>query len=356
MFNIDGIIVVEGKDDKTALSRVISSPIEILNGMTGLNQKKIDYLKDLSKTNKIYLLTDPDFSGEKIRDKINKNIPDIINLFAPRSICTKGDDVGIENLQDDDIIEIFKNIRSTRKEKSIFSTQDLIDNGLMLFENSTLKREVLGDVLSIGYSNAKQLLKRLNTFNISREEFDEAMKIVNRMYDKKNKNAVIFGKFYPVHKGHLAFIKYVSRYCNNLYVYVCEDTKRDITLFDNSNLGKKMNIIDRKNFIEKEIKGYKNIIVKTINEDGITSYPNGWEQWSDRVKITLEKDNVKVDCIFTNEIQDIENYEKYFLLPAYLIDPKRLGYNISSTKIRENPSKYIEFIPNSVKTFLELKD
>ncbi|WP_068267971.1 ribonuclease M5 [Caviibacter abscessus] len=354
MFNVDGIVVVEGKDDKTALSRVISANIFVLNGMTGANQKKIDYLKDLSNNNTIYLLTDPDFAGEKIREKINKNIPNIINLYASRNLCLRDGNVGVENLLDEAILNIFKNIRHSKNQKDKFSMQDLIDNGLTLTDDSSIKRAVLGDVLSIGYSNTKGLLKKLNLLNISKEEFENAMTIVNKMYDKKDKIACIFGKFFPVHKGHISFIKYVSRYCKKLYVYVCEETKRDIKLQEESKLNKNMTIKDRKLFVEKELKGYKNIYVKVLNEDGIESYPNGWQKWSERVRQTLDKDNIKIDCIFTNEVQDIENYSKYLNTPAYLVDPKRIGYYISSTKIRENPEKYIDFIPDSVKEFLGL--
>lgn len=61
----DGIIVVEGRDDKTALLRVIDANIFVLNGANGVNKKNIDMLKKLSMNNKIYLLTDPDFTGKK---------------------------------------------------------------------------------------------------------------------------------------------------------------------------------------------------------------------------------------------------------------------------------------------------
>ena len=41
------------------------------------------------------------------------------------------------------------------------------------------RRIMLGDLLKIGYYNAKQLLKALNSFNISREQFEEAVKKIN---------------------------------------------------------------------------------------------------------------------------------------------------------------------------------
>lgn len=352
MISLDGILVVEGRDDKTALCRVLKSSIFVLHGMSGANNKIIDKLLELSKNNKIYLLTDPDFAGIKIRNKINSKINGIINLYADREKATKNGNIGIENMKDEDLIEIFKNIRYKGEVNNNFSIEDLIENDLTSTENSKLKREVLGEILSISYSNSKQLLKKLNELNISREEFNRAMILTNQIYDKKNKNAVIFGKFFPVHKGHINFIKKVSGYCKNLYVFVCEETKRDNELFKKSSLKKFMNIKDRKKFVEDELKGYKNIKVLTLNEDNIEPYPNGWVNWSKRVKEQFKKYKLDIDFVFTNEIQDKENYKKYLNLDAYLIDKDRLMFNISSTKIRENIDKYIEYVPESVLKFL----
>ena len=37
---------------------------------------------------------------------------------------------------------------------------------------------MLGDMLNIVYYNSKQLLNALNSFNITRNEFEEAMKLI----------------------------------------------------------------------------------------------------------------------------------------------------------------------------------
>lgn len=356
MINIDGIVVVEGKDDKTAVSRVVEPDrIYILNGMSGANQKKIDDLKRLSRNNKIYVLTDPDFAGKKIRDKICKNIPEAINLYANKFFATKKGNVGVENLDIEDIINIFSNVHEVKKEKEeIFSTEDILVSGLMAGKDSRVKRELLGDILAIGYCNSKKLLKLLNTLNISKEEFYNAVKIVNKMYEFKYKNALIFGKFFPVHKGHIRFIKKIASYCKNLYVFVCEETKRDEILNEKSKLPK-LNIKTRKRFLETELKGYKNIHILTLNEDGINPYPNGWKDWTKRVYEKLKNQNISADCVFTNEVQDVENYNKYFDIKAHLIDPDRLEYSISSTMIRSNPEKYIDYMPNSVRKWYETK-
>lgn len=349
MYKVDGIVVVEGRDDKTALKRVIDANIYILNGMSGINKKKIDDLKKLSEKNKIYLLTDPDHAGNKIRNILNQNIPDIINLYANKTDCDKNKDIGVENLSDEKIIEIFENIRYKREERQdIFNFSDILDNKLTNNENASIRRRLLCEILSIGNLNSKQLLKNLNTLNITREEFEKAMNTVEKMQDKVDKTAAIFGKFFPIHKGHVNFIKTVSKYCKHLYVFVCEETKRDEILNEKSNLPKKLTIYDRIDFVKKELKGYKNITIVHLNEDGINPYPNGWKAWSERV-LSL---NIDFDIVFTNEVQDVENYKKYMGKDAYLIDFNRSEFNISSTKIRENPEKYMEYIPNSVMEYL----
>ncbi len=357
MIKIDGIVVVEGRDDKTVVSQVINPDrIYILNGMSGANQKKIDDLKRLGKNNKIYILTDPDFAGKKIREKICKNIPSAINLYANKFLATKKGNIGVENLSKDDIVDIFRNIHEVKKDKDeIFSINDLISNGLMAGSDSRVKRELLGDILAIGYCNSKKLLKLLNTLNISREEFENAIKLTKEMYKFKYKNGLIVGKFFPCHKGHIRFIKRVASFCKKLYVFVCEETNRDKLLNEKSKLPN-MNIKDRKRFLEQELRGYKNIEILILNEDGIIPYPNGWEGWTKRVYEKLDKNKIHIDCVFSNEIQDKENYDKYFDIEAYLIDPDRKEFSISSTMIRNNPDKYIDFLPESVrKWYIKLK-
>ena len=61
-----------------------------------------------------------------------------------------------------------------------FDISDLIDNGLVSGSNAKKRRVMLGDTLKIGYYNAKQLLKALNSFNISREQFEKTVEEINK--------------------------------------------------------------------------------------------------------------------------------------------------------------------------------
>lgn len=186
--------------------------------------------------------------------------------------------------------------------------------------------------------------------------------------EKKNKKCgIIFGKFYPLHIGHVDFIQKASGYVDTLYVFVCTDDERDLKLFNESKMKKMPTIKDRLKFVEQTFKHQSNIKVLHLAEDGIPFYPNGWKSWSERVQEKLLEKNIKVDMIFTNETQDVENYKNNFLtLPNFektfnknleiqTIDIQRNNFYISATEVRKNPYKNWFFIPRYVREFFVLK-
>lgn len=59
----------------------------------------------------------------------------------------------------------------------------LVAYGLIAGAHAKEKREMLGDELRIGYTNGKQLEKRLNMFRITLTEFKQAMKKVEDHYE-----------------------------------------------------------------------------------------------------------------------------------------------------------------------------
>ena len=64
------------------------------------------------------------------------------------------------------------------------SQQDLIDAGLIGGSGAKERRERLGSILKIGFTNGKQLYKRLKMFQISTEAFYEAIVQINQ--EEKN--------------------------------------------------------------------------------------------------------------------------------------------------------------------------
>lgn len=185
--------------------------------------------------------------------------------------------------------------------------------------------------------------------------------------ERKSKNGIIFGKFYPLHIGHVDFIQKASGLVDNLYVIVCTDKERDIELFKKSKMKRMPTEKDRIRFAEQTFKYQDNIKILHLSEDGIPPYPNGWKGWSDRVKELLGKNNIKIDTVFTNETQDIKNYKENFIdinnpqnvfdnnLKIETIDIMRNSFHISATEVRNNPYDNWFYIPKYVKEFFVLK-
>lgn len=95
----------------------------------------------------------------------------------------------------------------------------------------------------------------------------------------------------------------------------------------------------------------KQIVIHHLDEDGIPSYPNGWQGWADRVKELFEEKNIRPSVVFSSEPQDKAPYEQYLNLEVHLVDSARESFNVSATKIRNNPFQYWRFIPKEVRPF-----
>lgn len=175
---IKEVIVVEGRDDITAVKKAVDAEIIAVGGF-GINAKVISRIKEAQKRQGVIVLTDPDFAGEKIRAIISKRVPGIKHAYISRKEGTKGDNIGVENAAPEAIISALQGAKALSKEKrEEFTSSDLVYFKLSGHKESKLRRELLGKQLRIGYGNANQLLSRLNNYGITKEEFVNAMEKV----------------------------------------------------------------------------------------------------------------------------------------------------------------------------------
>lgn len=173
---IKEVIVVEGRDDVTAVKRAVDAEVIAVGGF-GINGKVISKIKEAQKRQGVIVLTDPDFAGEKIRRIISKRVQGIKHAYITRQEGTKEDDIGVENACPQAIIAALEKAKCTLKEKTnTFDMQDLVYFKLTAHKDAKMRREKLGSILGVGYGNAAQLISRLNNFGISEEEFIEAIK------------------------------------------------------------------------------------------------------------------------------------------------------------------------------------
>ncbi|OIJ17559.1 ribonuclease M5 [Anaerobacillus alkalilacustris] len=174
---IKEIIVVEGKDDTVAVKNAVDADTIETSG-SAIGKKVIEQIKFAKDRRGVIVLTDPDYPGERIRKIISEQVPGCKHAFLPKkeAISKKGNNLGVENATADAIRLALKDAQQESDDwLEQISSDDLMAFGLIGGKNARKRRERLGDLLKIGFTNGKQLYKRLLMFKITKEEFSEAI-------------------------------------------------------------------------------------------------------------------------------------------------------------------------------------
>jgi ribonuclease M5 len=173
---IKEVIVVEGRDDITAVKRAVDAEVIAVGGF-GINARVIERIKEAQKRQGVIVLTDPDFAGDKIRRIISKRVPEVKHAYITQNEGSKDGDIGVENAAPEAIIRALTSAKAEVKEKrEEFNIQDLIFFKLSGDNKAKERRDALGRELGIGYCNSNQFITRLNNYGITREEFVDAVK------------------------------------------------------------------------------------------------------------------------------------------------------------------------------------
>ena len=186
---ISQVIVVEGRDDTANLKRYFDVETYETRG-SAINDQDIERIRRLQELHGVIVFTDPDFNGERIRRMIMTAIPTVQHAFLKRDEAvpkskSKGRSLGIEHASYEDLKTALTQVTEQFENENEFdiSRGDLIRLGFLAGADSRRRREYLGEQLRIGYSNGKQLLKRLELFGVTLAEVEEVME----SYEKDSK-------------------------------------------------------------------------------------------------------------------------------------------------------------------------
>ena len=154
------------------------------------------------------------------------------------------------------------------------------------------------------------------------------------------KKGLVFGKFMPLHKGHLALIDFSLTLCDHLTVLVCYTNNEPID-------GK-----IRTEWLTDTFKINQKVSVRSFEYDDLT-LPNTSESsrvvskiWAD----TLKKILPEIDILFTSEPYG-EYVAEYMNIQHCSFDEKRSIIPVSASVIRNSPFKYWELISPVARSF-----
>ncbi len=176
---IKEVLVVEGRSD---VARIRASHIEadmITTDGFNLKPHTMEQIRCAYEKRGIIILTDPDRAGEQIRKYLTERFPKAKHAFIPRKDAIANNDLGVEQASPEAIRLALKKTRcAVYSPETTFSMNDLTANQLNGSADAAERRAAVGAVLGIGYGNAKQFLKRLNHYGVTREEWNNALQTV----------------------------------------------------------------------------------------------------------------------------------------------------------------------------------
>ena len=169
------VLIVEGKMDTVAVQRALDCET-IETGGFALRPETLRQIEAAYKKRGIIILTDPDGSGERIRKFLTERFPQAGQAFVPKKDAMVPGDVGIEQAKPDAILAALAKVRHEQfSPQQTFTATDLQAHGLSGAPDASERRARLGEMLGIGYGTAKKFLRRLNTYGVTRAEFDDAV-------------------------------------------------------------------------------------------------------------------------------------------------------------------------------------
>lgn len=155
-------------------------------------------------------------------------------------------------------------------------------------------------------------------------------------------NGFVFGKFYPLHKGHLALIEFALTQCRYLHIVVCGSDKEFISsscraswikesLVDNKNI----NVVEYE-YCEREL---PNTSVTSRDVSAI---------WSKVFKELLPE----VELVVTSEPYG-DLVAEYMQIKHALFDPGRNRHPVSATAIRKDILYRWDYLPVPVQHYFQ---
>jgi len=174
MQTIKEVIVVEGKTDTAIIKKLFNAETIETHGLA-MSEETLDLIEKTNAVRGVIILTDPDYPGMKIRDRIIKRVPTAKHAFVDKKDAIGEKKLGIAEAREEAIIQALENVISFSENKDSISWEEFISLDII---GDKKRRLEIYDAFHLGYGNAKTLFKRLNMAHITKED------IIKKCYSK----------------------------------------------------------------------------------------------------------------------------------------------------------------------------
>lgn len=164
MKRINEVIVVEGKTDTALLKEMYDIDTIETHGLA-IDDETIELIRKVSQTRGIIILTDPDYPGMKIRNRINEEIKGCKNAFVAKKDAAGKKKLGIAEARKEAIVEALENVVTFSPAQESITWQEFLSLDIV---GNKQKRLQIYEIFHLGYGNVKTLFKRLNMTGITK--------------------------------------------------------------------------------------------------------------------------------------------------------------------------------------------
>ena len=165
-YYFNGIVVVEGKDDVAFLSSFLDAIYVTTRGNV-IPKEEMDFIINCNGVS-IIVLTDSDAAGELIRERINKQLINAINIKLDIDKCNKNNKHGVaESTAEEVINKLNLYLKKEKPQSGNITLSDLV--------NLKCDKKILAKKLHLGLCNTKTLIKRINFKQINIETIKKVM-------------------------------------------------------------------------------------------------------------------------------------------------------------------------------------
>lgn len=149
------------------------------------------------------------------------------------------------------------------------------------------------------------------------------------------------GSFNPLHLGHVNDIVIASNMCKKLYV-----------ILSNSNYENQIDHRERLMWLKNVTQDMCNVEVLEISDDSQNKEEYDWNKGANDIKNAIGE---KIDIVFCGDDYKGKNIFESIYPESIIYYISRAEFDVSSTQIRENPYKYFDFLPQTVKKYYTKK-